>query len=247
MQARLGAAALASVFSSLLCGAAVPDNKAQTIPLIVPAGVPLRLYLTRRIPKKAGAPVEAKLLDPIWAFDRQVLPAGVGVSGIIRRIEPVAKAQRLQAVFGGDLTPLHTAWIDFDSVQMPDGRKLALHTVESVGFGSVVPNGAMQTIAAQPANHGLLGTGEQKVKDAVHAELARVKGIAGIAKAPDKKARLYDFAMSKLPYHPQYLRKGTRIDAELREPLSFGTETLPPGTLAMLGSERRPTWWRTLD
>ena len=240
MQATLCAAALASVVSSLLCGAAVPESTAQTIVLSVPAGVPLRLYLTKRIPKKVGAPVEAKLLDPLWAYDREVVPAGVSVSGVVRRIEPVEKAQRLRAVLGGDLTPLHTAWIDFTSVQMPDGKKLALHTVEGAGLGSVVSSGAMQTIASQQANKGVLGTGKQKVEDAIHAEIGRAKGIVGIAKAPDKKARLYDFLMSKLPYHPQYLRKGTRFDAELREPLSFGTETLPPGALANLGFEPAP-------
>jgi len=39
-------------------------------------GAPLRLYLTRKIPRRLGAPVEAKVLEPVFAFDREVIPAG---------------------------------------------------------------------------------------------------------------------------------------------------------------------------
>ncbi len=43
----------------------------QSVSLAVPASVPLRVYLTKRIPKKIGAPVEAKLLEGVYAFDRR--------------------------------------------------------------------------------------------------------------------------------------------------------------------------------
>ena len=35
--------------------------------LTVPTGVPLRLCLTKRIPKRLNAPVEAEMLSPIYA------------------------------------------------------------------------------------------------------------------------------------------------------------------------------------
>lgn len=41
-----------------------------------PAGAPLRVYLTKRLSKRLDQPVEAKLIDPLFAFDRQVAPAG---------------------------------------------------------------------------------------------------------------------------------------------------------------------------
>jgi hypothetical protein len=237
MQVRLGRTILASVLCSLACAGATPDRTSQTVALTVPAGVPLRLYLTKRIPKKAGTPVQAKLLDPLFAFDHQVVPAGAIVTGVVRRIEPVARNQRVRAILAGDLTPLHTAFIEFSTVELPDGKKLELHTIESTGLGSLVSAVALKTPPPQQTKRGVLGTGKQKASDAIHAELQRAKSVVGLAKAPDKKERLYDFAMSKLPYHPQFYRKGERFDAELRDSLSFGTEALQPGALAKLGSE----------
>jgi hypothetical protein len=46
----------------------------QETPLVVQSGVPLRVYLTKRAPKRTGALVQAKVLDPVYAFDRQVIP-----------------------------------------------------------------------------------------------------------------------------------------------------------------------------
>jgi hypothetical protein len=43
--------------------------------------------------------------------------------------------------------------------------------------------------------------------------------------------------MSRLPYHPQYVRSRTRFDAELAEPLSFGSEPVQQDSLSLLGSQ----------
>ena len=45
---------------------------------------------------------------------------------------------------------------------------------------------------------------------------------------------------SKLPYHPQYVRRGTRFDAPLRDPLQFGMEPVKQGDLGQLGSQPLP-------
>src|SRR6266851_3815848 len=49
---------------------------------------------------------------------------------------------------------------------------------------------------------------------------------------PGKKEWLYDYAMSRLPYHPQYVRSRTRFDAELQSPLIFGSEMVTQASLA---------------
>src|SRR5450631_1233268 len=64
------------------------------VSLTVPSGVPLRLYLAKKVSKRAGAPVEAKLLEPVYAFDREVLPAGTVARGAVNRTQPVGKWQR---------------------------------------------------------------------------------------------------------------------------------------------------------
>ena len=52
------------------------DSRQQETSWLFRPGLPVRLYLTKRAPKRAGAVVEAKVLDPVYAFDRQVIPAG---------------------------------------------------------------------------------------------------------------------------------------------------------------------------
>jgi hypothetical protein len=61
--------------TTLQANQAAGDSESSSVSLTVSSGVPLRLYLTKRIPKRLGAPVEGKVLEPVFAFDREVLPA----------------------------------------------------------------------------------------------------------------------------------------------------------------------------
>ena len=69
---------------SILCvGLALAQEPSRNVPLTVPAGTPLRLYLTKRIPRRLNAPVQARMLAPLYAFDREVIPAGTEVFGTV--------------------------------------------------------------------------------------------------------------------------------------------------------------------
>lgn len=222
-----------------IAAAQTVDTPAQKrVPLAIPAGVPLRLYLAKRAPKREGAPVEAKVLDPAYAFDREVVPAGATVLGRVVHVNPVSKGQRVRAILGGDFTPLHTAYIEFNTVVMPDGRQLPLKTAESPGLDSLVSTNTRKRQGANSQqNAGVLGTAKQKTKDAIQGQIDRAKSIPDLVRGADKKEKLEDYLLAKLPYHPQYLRKGTRFDAELAEPLSFGSESLRPESLAEAGAQ----------
>jgi hypothetical protein len=218
------------------------NDQTRNVSLTVPAGVPLRLYLTKRIPKRSNAPVEAKLLTPIYAFDHEVIPAGALVLGHVSQVQPVSRWERIRAVLSGDFTPLHTAQLEFTSLLLPDGRSLELHTLESPGLNSLVslkpPKQRSQNVPAN--NGGIIGAGKQKARDQIDAQIARIKSIPDIVRGPGKKEWLYDYAMSRLPYHPQYVRGRTRFDAELQAPLDFGSETVTQDSLALLGSQPAP-------
>jgi hypothetical protein len=213
-------------------------SKAPEVPLIIPAGVPLRLYLTKRFSKRTGAAVEAKVLDPVYVFDHQVIPAGAVVLGQVVQVQAVSKAQRTQAILNGDFTPLHTAPVEFTTLIMPDGRKMQMCTAESLGLDSIVSSrqGKPQSSTASQ-NTGVLGAGKQQVKDAIQAQIDKAKSIPDLVRGPDKKEVVEDYLIAKLPYHPQYVRKGTRFDAELSEPLSFGAEPVQAGSLALVGTQ----------
>jgi len=145
----------------------------QAIQLVVPSGAPLRLYLTKRIPKRTGAAVEARVLDPVYAFDRQVIPAGATVRGQVGELKPVPKWQRVRAILGGDFTPLHIAAVQFTTLAMPDGTTRTLHTADSPGLNSLVSSRLPKQPAATAAqqNSGVIATGKQRVKDAIRGRL----------------------------------------------------------------------------
>ena len=87
-------------------------------------------------------------------------------------------------------------------------------------------------------NGGVLGTGKQQLKTQIDQRInGQTRGVADIVRGPDKRERLQEFLLAKLPYHPQWVRKGTRFDAELREPLEFRSVTVKTETLQSTGQE----------
>ena len=188
--------------------------------------------------------MEAKLLEPVFAFDREVIPAGTIAQGQVSRVQPVGKWQRVRAIVSGDFTPLRSAQVEFTTLVLPDGHTVSTHTVETVGLNSLyIEPSKMKKAKAQPPNQngGILGTAKQTAKDRINGAIsARSSGIADIVRGPNKKEKLVDLMWSKLPYHPQYVRRGTRFDASLRDPLQFGMEPVKQGDLAQLGSQPLP-------
>jgi hypothetical protein len=237
---RIGRGVLAAAYISLFPASATAQIAANEetlkISLRVPSGAPLRLYLTKRISKRAGAPVEAKLLESVFAFDREVIPAGTVAQGEVSRVQPVSKGQRVRAIVNGDFTPLRSAEVEFTHLILPDGRQLSTHTVETVGLNSIYTEPSKKSKSG-----GVLGAAKQTAKDRINGAIeSRSRGIAGLVRGPNKKEKFADFLWSKLPYHPQHVRRGTRFDAALRDPLQFGSEPVQPGDLAGLGSQPLP-------
>ncbi len=216
----------------------VQSNQPISIPLTVPAGVPLRLYLTKRVSKRMNAPVEAKLAEPVCSFDREVIPSGTDAIGRVSRIESVSKWQRVRAMLGGDFTPLHVAQVDFTFLRLPDGREIQLHTIPSGGLNSLFP--LLPPKKRKQGAHdagGVVDTSKQQIKDQANAQIDRIKSLPDLVRRTDKKEWLSDYMMSKLPYHPQYVRSRTRFNAELSAPLNFGSEVVAPGSMTLLGSQ----------
>src|ERR1700736_2251426 len=104
--------------SLLLVGLAWAQGPSLNVPLTVPAGTPLRLYLTKRIPRRLKAPVQAKMLALLYAFDREVVPSGTEVFGTVTGLRPVPTAERIKAVMSGDFTPLHLAEVRFTLMRL---------------------------------------------------------------------------------------------------------------------------------
>jgi hypothetical protein len=225
--------------SLLSVGLALAQEPSRNVPLTVPSGTPLRLYLIKRIPRRLNAPVQAKMLAALYAFDREVVPAGTEVFGTVTRLQAVPTGERTKAMMSGDFTPLHLAEVTFTSMRLPDGRQIPIDTVESAELNSLFPSKPPKPRKqnGQTQNDGTAGAGTQIVKDQIDARVSAFKSIPGVVQGPGKKDKLEDFLWAKLPYHPQFVRARTRFDAELRGSLAFGSATVTQNSLALLGSQ----------
>src|SRR5437016_545898 len=187
------------VLGILLCAVVFgQDPPTPTEPVLAPlrvnAGVPLRLYITRRLPMRTGQVVRAKLLQPVFAFDRIVLPGGVEVEGVVTRLDPAPKMIRAQAIVSGDFTPLHKARVEFKTVLMPDGQRLSIHTLDSNGLGTIALPGAQRskktkkqkTSTAKPQkDHGVLDAARQQVQGQISGRInSRTRDLADLVRGP---------------------------------------------------------------
>src|ERR1700688_2492050 len=70
----------------------------SAIPLTVQSGTPLPVVLDKEVRiRKVGQPIHGKIAEPIYAFDKLVIPAGSEVSGSVSRIGDISAPQRALA------------------------------------------------------------------------------------------------------------------------------------------------------
>jgi hypothetical protein len=216
------------------------NNTGQQIPvkLEVQTGTPLRVYVTRRVLYKIGEPVSAKLIEPVWAFDRIVIPAGSTLQGQLVKLDPISKMVRAQAMLGGDFTPLKRAQVSFVSLTLPDGRAMPIHTEESLGIGTIyIEPKPPKKSKTQKAGSGKPSAVGQFLRQQAQTQLrnqanARSRGIYDLVRGPNKREWIENYLLSKVPYHPQWYRTRTRFDTVLTQPLGFGTVEVPSGKIA---------------
>jgi hypothetical protein len=222
-------------------------TNSQNVPvrLQVDSGTPLRLYITKRVGYRFGKPVQARFAEPVWAFDRIVIPAGTLVEGQVTELVPVSRMIRAMAVVRGDFTPLKRAEVMFTSLVLPDGRSVALNTQPSLGLASIYVPGHPQKNGHKKAPGVESNTKSAQLARFIKQQArtqanARSRGLLDFVRGPNKREWIEDFLWAKLPYHPQRYRTGTRFDAVLNAPLEFGDAGISAATLQKLGTQPPP-------
>jgi hypothetical protein len=211
-----------------------------SIPLTLPAGTPLRIAVDQRARiSRAGEIVHGKVVETVYAFDQEVIPAGTVATGHVKSIAPVPGVRRAMAYANGDFTPVRKYEVSFDMVTLPNGKQLPISTTVTPGTAEVVH------LVSNPAKQkGAVGTATDRAKTEAKGKVAEAKQQAreGWQKltAPGKMQRLKEFVVAQSPYRRQYVQPGTRFVADLGEPLEFGTTTRTNEQLAALGSEPVP-------
>ena len=117
------------LFRALLYLLSAIPASSQIVPLVVPAGTPLQIRIEKRIRIKGeGQEIAGRLLQPVFVFNKEVIPAGSEVIGHIARLNPVNRQRRFKAVLNGDFTPLRNPEIQFDVLKLPDGKTMPIKT-----------------------------------------------------------------------------------------------------------------------
>jgi hypothetical protein len=177
------------------------------VPLTVDKGFPLEVVLTEKVPMKLNAPVHGKIVDPVYVFDREVIPSGTEVLGKITGLKSPGKWKRVSSMLGGDFTPLHDPEIRFDTLVFADGKHVPIET-------SVVSKGDILVRFDKGRTHAYTTTVQQPGKELIHTMLWRLS-----------------------PYHPQSVATGTTFKATVERPLEFGNALVGSRTLDYLGAK----------
>ena len=237
------ALAFASIIAEMFVGAppAFAQSGEPMVEIIVPAARPLRVALDQTVTvKRVGQPVTGTLVEDVYAYDRIVLPAGAKVSGHIDQLEPASKATRVRAMLAGDFSPSQHVVLRFDTVVAADGRSIPIRTLVTSSAEHVRRQVAGGDEASKKSGVLADAHGEvtQRVDETVSGIKERARATLAAVKEPNKLERLKAAVLSRLPIHPQFLRKGTVCSAELQEPLSFGM--VAPVTRAPAGTSPAP-------
>jgi hypothetical protein len=225
---------LMAPFCAAQSTASEPASKTSVITLTVKPGVPIRVALVKPVRiKNVGAPVEGRLVQPVYVFNQKVIPASSTLLGSVTKIEPVSRKKRLMALANGNLTPFHKAHIEFTTLVLKDGKQFSIGTQVSPGTADVIRLVAGAKSRKTGRLYGKIGEVRRQIAQSEHETIAAIK-------APHKLKRLEAIFSAQLPFHRQFLPTGTQFTATLKNPLTMGTEELSQQDLKKLGSEIPP-------
>lgn len=203
-----------------------------TIPLTLQKGTPLSIALAHQVPiRRTGAPVEGKLLQPVYVFDRIVAPAGSVVLGRVTAVKNAPRKERVQAIMQGDFTPVRNAQVEFDTLVMEDGQRIPIHTSASPATAEVVH---LEVAGQQKEKKkGAVSQAVSSARQQVEREKNRM--VADITQ-PGRRHRLKEWFISQLPYRRQFLPAGARFTATLENPVVLGWAQMPASKLKWVGT-----------
>ncbi|HEY3928679.1 MAG TPA: hypothetical protein VGL89_09905 [Candidatus Koribacter sp.] len=199
------------------------------IDLTVPSGTPIKIALDREVKiRKVGQPIHGKVVDPVYAFDKLVVPAGTEATGTISQIDHVSKTTRTLDALNANFSPAHRVHVAFNQLILADGRHLPIDTVVTPA-----PDGVLEFVAARssgPLRHQ--NAVSRNVTEAAHQAKGQWDSAMNQLRESGKMHKIVRRAEAELPVHGQYLDPGTAFDADLKQPLEFGTEKLSATTMA---------------
>jgi len=183
--------------------------------------------------REVGQAIHGKTTEPVYAFDRLLIPAGTVVNGKVSAIDGVPAKTLVMDATDGNFSPARHVHVQFDELVMADGRHVALQTV-----ASPAPDGILRFVSANETEkknkvEDAAGKKVSATRQAIHQQWSELQKQIH---EPGKVHKLKRIALAQLPVHPQYIDAGTSFNADLLQPLDFGTEAVRPESMADIGS-----------
>ncbi|MGA8142748.1 MAG: hypothetical protein WB987_02535 [Candidatus Acidiferrales bacterium] len=209
-------------------------SAAQTVSLTVPKGTPLQVVLDKEVKiNKVGQPIHGRTAEPVYAFDKLVVPVGAEVTGKVTEICGVSNGKRTLDALDADFTPARKIGVEFDTIVLANGTRLPIQTVVTPGSGQVIE---FVTAADQDQKKSVKDVASEKTREAKAEAKREWDDAMAQVEEPGKLHRIKRYAIAQLPVHPQYIDAGTVYFAELQNALEFGTEPLTLEMAASIGS-----------
>jgi hypothetical protein len=206
----------------------------ETVSLAVPKGIAIQVVLDKEVRiENVGQVIHGRTVEPVYAFDKLVVPVGAEVTGKITQLEGVSNGKRTLEALNADLTPARKVGLEFDQIVLPNGRHIAMQTVVTPGSGEVI---AFVTAAGGEQKKSVKDVASEKAEQAKEQAKREWDNAVAQVEAPGKIHRAKRYLIAQLPVHPQYIDAGTVYFAELQTPLGFGSEPLTLEMAKSLGS-----------
>jgi hypothetical protein len=202
------------------------------VSLEVPKGTALVVAIDRDFRVvHAGQPIHGRLVEPIYAFDKIVIPVGATVTGRVTEIDDPSKVARTAAALDADFSPARQVQVEFDHIVISNDKDIPMRTLVTPGSGSPI-----EFVSAADEKGGTRDGVAEKVKAAKVQAKQEWNDAMKQVHEPGKVRRAELYVESQLPVHPQYIEAGTVYFAELDHPLAFGSEPLTASIAASVGA-----------
>ena len=213
---------------STIPGLAQQPASEVDVPLVVSAGSPLRVRTdSTTFPKHVGDVVHARLTQPVFAFDREVLPAGTEAIGHIVAFSRPSRLLEMESMLSGHFGSFQKPEVQFDTLLQPGKAPRTIVTDTAPGNGQTV-----ELRAEGKSKHGVVGSAVARGKQEVST---RWKAVKDFLNSENKTQIVRDAALGLLPYQPSRITNGSQFDAVLMTEQTFGSEKVPAASVLQLG------------
>ncbi len=180
---------------------------------------------------RAGETIEGKLLHPIYADGRLVVPENTTLHGTVVALDPDSKT-RWHARLRGDFTPFHTAEVRFDELTLPTGPQ-KIEAAIATGGAPVVH----LTAPGVSPKRSFFAKEWAQARSNLHDRIAYFT-------APGKGDRALQFLYHQLPFHPERIEAHTAWSFELTAPFELPPQTSPanPAPQPSVAAGRHEVW-----